>query len=179
MADLGKTKKMCPNGHLMDPAWDVCPYCPSDRQRSPTLARTVRMEEGPRASAGGEGGGGAGGGRKTEILPRDAVAVGGAVAWFVGVEKPHRGKMHRVDGERATVGASSDCDVVIDDQHISDHQASLRYKDKKFLLTDLDSTNGTFVNGERIGQQVALNDGDRVRFGSCEWIFKCVSFENA
>ena len=41
MTDLGKTKKLCPNGHLMDPAWDVCPYCPGDRRAESDLAKTI------------------------------------------------------------------------------------------------------------------------------------------
>jgi hypothetical protein len=172
MADLGKTKKMCANGHVMDPAWDVCPYCPSERQRGPELARTVRMEDAGKPA----GASAAASARKTEVLQRGTSSTAGAVGWLVGLEKPHRGKMHRIDGERVTLGAAPGCDVVIDDPHVSDRQASVRYKDKTFVITDLDSTNGTFVNGEKIGQQT-LTDGDRVRLGSCEWMFKCVIFD--
>ena len=34
-----------------------------------------------------------------------------------------------------------------------------------FMLTDLGSRNGTFLNGERIGEAVAIHGGDRIRFG--------------
>ena len=83
---------------------------------------------------------------------------------------------HRLDRERMTIGAKTDCEVVIGGKHVSDRHASLRFRDGVFYLTDLDSTNGTFVGGERIEQR-SLQDGDRVRFGSSEWVFKCVTLE--
>lgn len=39
------------------------------------------------------------------------------------------------------------------------------------ILVDLNSANGTFVNGERISER-ALQDGDRVRLGLLEFVFK-------
>jgi hypothetical protein len=177
MTELQKTRKLCTNGHVMDPAWDVCPYCPSDRRASavdPALAKTVRIDESappPPAPAPAPAAA-----RRTEILNR-APAIAG-VAWFVGDRAPNQGRMHRIDGERVTVGAAGECDIVIGENHVSDRHASLRFNDREFLLTDLDSTNGTFVNGQRIGQQ-KLADGDRIRFGSSEWVFKCVVYESA
>jgi hypothetical protein len=191
MSDLGLTKKLCPNGHLMDPAWDVCPYCPSDRRGGgqanaetianhsrqeetmnnpdpgPELAKTMKIQETevrpPPSSP-----------RRTEIMDRPPTIEG--VAWLVGVASGHKGSTHRIASERATVGMDSSCDVVIDHDHVSDRHASIRFRDGEFVITDLDSTNGTFVNDEEAHQH-ALSDGDRVRFGSSEWVFKCVLFD--
>ena len=170
MTELGKTKRMCSNGHIMDPAWDVCPYCPSDRRASPELARTVKVDDypppppPPKPAAP----------RKTEIID-NSVKIGG-LGFFISLRAPSPGLTHRLDRDRMTIGAKSDCDVVIDGNHVSDLHASLRFRDGSFFLTDLDSTNGTFVAGERI-EQKPLADGDLVRFGSSEWVFKYVTFE--
>ncbi len=191
MSDLGKTKKLCPNGHLMDPAWDVCPYCPGDRKAGDELAKTIAVESreegamseratGPElaktikvtdepASAPPPGG------RRTEIMDRPPAIE--AVAWLVGVKDGNKGKTHQITGERTTVGADPGCEIAIGQEHVSDRHASIRFRDDAFVVTDLDSTNGTFLNGENIHQE-ALSDGDRVRFGSSEWIFKCVLFSD-
>jgi hypothetical protein len=172
MPELSKTKKLCANGHLMDPAWAVCPYCPSDRKSaSPELAKTVKVEETVRAAAPAA----APAPRKTEIIS-NAPRIDG-LAWLVATNGPQRGRMYKIDGERMTIGAAGDCDITVEETHVSDHHASVRFRDGGFVITDLDSTNGTFVGGERIEQR-PLADGDRVRFGSSEWTFKCVVFES-
>lgn len=74
------------------------------------------------------------------------------------------------------LGAASGCDLQIEGEHISDRHASVRFQDGEFRVTDLDSTNGTSVNGNRI-QQERLEDGDRLGLGDREWVFKCVVFD--
>ena len=44
------------------------------------------------------------------------------------------------------MGSAPDADIVLRDTAISGKHASLRYKDQKFTITDLDSTNGTYLN---------------------------------
>jgi hypothetical protein len=169
MTTTDATKRLCPNGHLLDPAWEVCPYCPSDRRGTPDLARTVRLEDVARPPdiATAEA-------RRTELLDRPLPVEG--LGWFVADAGERRGQMHRIDRERMSVGAAGDCDIVLDDPHVSDHHASIRLRGRAFVVTDLDSTNGTFVNGQTVGQHT-LADGDRVRFGPSEWVFKCVVFQ--
>ncbi|MBD3337039.1 MAG: FHA domain-containing protein [Candidatus Eisenbacteria bacterium] len=168
--DMGKTKKMCPNGHVMDPAWEVCPYCPSDRAGSSELAKTVRVEDAeaqaqtPPVES-----------RKTEIL-RTQPSIN-AVAWLVATKGPAVGTIHTIRSEKATLGAASDSDVRIDEPHVSDQHASMRFQNGGFALTDLDSTNGTFVNGKKIAKKV-LADGDQIKLGSSEWVFKSVQWED-
>lgn len=171
MTDATGTGRTCARGHAMDPAWEVCPYCPPDRRASTPLAATVRMEDAEQAAAVEA----ARLERRTEILRAEPEIDG--VAWLVGLTDGHRGETHRVDAERVTIGAGAECEVVIDDDHVSDRQASLRFADGVFHLTDLDSTNGTLVNGESV-QKTTLGDGDTVQLGRSEWVFKCVVFES-
>lgn len=176
MTEMQKTRKLCPNGHEMDPAWDVCPYCPSDRKASmdPALARTVKADNHapppppPQQAPPSP--------RRTEIMDRPPTIDG--IGWFVATAGDSKGTSHRIDADRISIGASADCEVMIEGNHVSDRHASLRFRDNEFWLTDLDSTNGTFVNGERVAQ-ANLGDADRVCFGSSEWVFKCVIFETA
>lgn len=60
----------------------------------------------------------------------------------------------------------------IRDKRLSRRHAAIHYCPQAgFHLIDLGSTNGTFVNGERIRRQISLKDGDRVRLGSITFSF--------
>lgn len=69
------------------------------------------------------------------------------------------------------VGRGLDNDVVLEDARISRYHVQLRYKTRRFWITDLGSTNGTFVNGERISES-SLKNGDVVSLGGVELIFR-------
>ncbi|MDP9232156.1 MAG: FHA domain-containing protein, partial [Actinomycetota bacterium] len=58
-----------------------------------------------------------------------------------------------------------DADLVIDDPEISRRHALIRTRDDVFEIDDLDSLNGTWVNGQRIQQTARLSHGDVVRLG--------------
>jgi diguanylate cyclase (GGDEF)-like protein len=62
------------------------------------------------------------------------------------------------------LGRSEDCDLIIDDNRVSRHHARIEPHEGGFLLTDLDSTNGTLLNGERV-HSARLQDGDNVCLG--------------
>ena len=65
-----------------------------------------------------------------------------------------------------TIGRSQDNDVVLDDSQISRHHCELvQYDDGKVAISDNNSTNGTFVNGERISGKRFLRASDSVKLG--------------
>lgn len=75
-----------------------------------------------------------------------------------------------------TVGRGLDNDIVIDDQFIgwqtvSPRHAELRRGSAGFVLRDLNSENGTFVNSARTGEN-ALEDGMTIAFGKVEFIYR-------
>lgn len=63
-----------------------------------------------------------------------------------------------------TVGGAAGNDLVFQDPHVSRNHATLERRGRTVELVDLNSENGTFVNGERISRR-ALADGDRLSFG--------------
>lgn len=63
-----------------------------------------------------------------------------------------------------TIGRIESNDIVIPDPSISRHHAQIKLADGKFLLRDLDSTNGTFLDGKRI-TEVPLRDGAQIATG--------------
>ncbi len=65
-----------------------------------------------------------------------------------------------------TVGRATDVDLRLEDTTVSRHHAKLRPASGGWLITDLDTHNGSFVNGRRIGQPTLLQEGDRLQFGA-------------
>ncbi|MBT8439945.1 MAG: FHA domain-containing protein, partial [Gammaproteobacteria bacterium] len=65
-----------------------------------------------------------------------------------------------------TIGRSRNSDLVLDNQHISSSHAQLSWNKNQWILSDNGSTNGTFLNGERIKKQAIVPD-DVITFGTC------------
>jgi hypothetical protein len=74
--------------------------------------------------------------------------------------------------EPFTIGRSREiCDLVLSgDPRVSSRHADLRVLDGRWVLTDLRSTNGTWVNGARLVHSAVVHPGDRVRFGDQTFI---------
>jgi pSer/pThr/pTyr-binding forkhead associated (FHA) protein len=70
------------------------------------------------------------------------------------------------------IGRAGFNDVVIEDPSVSTSHAKLQRRDDVWVLTDLGSTNGTFVEGERLSGEVALGPGTTVKFGEVAVLFE-------
>ncbi|MCB9760730.1 MAG: FHA domain-containing protein [Alphaproteobacteria bacterium] len=64
-----------------------------------------------------------------------------------------------------TIGRAPDNLVVIPDEHISWHHAEIRAEGSRVWLKDLGSSNGTWLNGDRVRGRAILKDGDTLRLG--------------
>jgi ABC transport system ATP-binding/permease protein len=84
-------------------------------------------------------------------------------------EKPHTQIL--LKGESMTLGRDPDCDKPLDHPMISWHHARLSQSNGFYMVEDLGSTNGTFVNGQRISSAVRVSAGDAVTLGSYTFIF--------
>ena len=75
------------------------------------------------------------------------------------------GREHPLTGETITIGRAIQNDIVITSKRVSREHARVRREGWRVMLEDLGSTNGTFLNDERILAPVALHDGDRIKIG--------------
>jgi hypothetical protein len=153
----------------MHPSWDICPYCQEMQQAM---------------MAGGRGGGidmpimpsGAGtalmninemGGRAGKEARKGEVC-----GWLVALNGAHKGEDFRLRVGKNVLGSAADCEVVLTDKKISRKHATVRFEGGEFQIADLDSSNGTFVNDEKV-QKHDLIDNDIIKLGDIEFEFKC------
>lgn len=73
--------------------------------------------------------------------------------------------LDRAESGRLLVGRHPRCDVIITDPSVSRRHAQITFRDGVWVIQDLASTNGTSVNGARVGR-IALHEGDIVALGS-------------
>ena len=84
---------------------------------------------------------------------------------FVMRSGPTPGATFSLEGDQLTIGRDSSSGVAINDAEISRKHARLTFQGGKYVIEDLGSTNGTFVNGQRLVSTVVLKSGDVVSFG--------------
>lgn len=178
---IGVSEHRCPTcGRILDPSWDRCPYCappvpvsslpPTQAAPQPSLPPSPPLEptrapvspawpEPPRPAVVPPP-------AKTEILRKEPPQL----AWLVQRSGARAGKEFRL-GEVTNIGRdASQNDVVIDEPSVSRQHARVRLENGRFVLYDLASSNGTFVNNQQVQKQTLL-DGDAVRFGSVDFYF--------
>ena len=64
------------------------------------------------------------------------------------------------------VGRSPDCELLIDDTYASQQHARLFGKNGAWYVEDLGSTNGTYVNDQKLASPAMIQPGDRIRVGT-------------
>jgi diguanylate cyclase (GGDEF)-like protein len=64
-----------------------------------------------------------------------------------------------------TIGRAASCEIRLEDDGLSRHHARIRCEDGTATIEDLQSRNGTFVNGERIQSAVTIGNGDKIQCG--------------
>jgi len=72
--------------------------------------------------------------------------------------------------EITSIGRSEECDIVIESPYVSAKHALIRKKGKRFYIEDLNSTNGTFVNGKRV-KISRIKNGDIITLGDVDLKF--------
>lgn len=106
---------------------------------------------------------------KTLVLSGTALLEMGAGGWaLVADSGPEKGQIIPVK-DKITIGRALECDLSILEPGLSRHHAELSLVDDELVLTDLNSSNGTFVNGEKIQEQ-HLKEGDVMQFDKVRFV---------
>ncbi len=104
----------------------------------------------------------------TRLSTRRTQAARGSRLVGIGAYAPHELKLAK---RKIRIGIAADNDFVIAEKTVSRHHALLKRRFKSYRLIDLESTNGTFVNGRRVRGPTRLRRGDEVRFGSSVFVY--------
>ena len=112
---------------------------------------------------------------KTQMVDVDALddLSRECVGWIVIWNGPQKGRDFRLEPGKNPVGTDANCTVVISDPYASGQHCVVRFEENEYVLVDLDSTNGTYVNGERVVKH-HLIDNDTIRIGRTELRFKAL-----
>ena len=187
--------KRCDNGHFIDESWDICPYCPQETSE-PEIAvvRPTRVPESaaavavPAPTPMRQPTRGAGAAAAPAIALQSPPPVERTVAasrldtgttkryvvgWLIGLNGASRGESFPVRMGRNVIGRDRRSDVVIVDDQASSHHADLvfRPEERRFILMDHNSTNGTYVNENEIEPRRDLAGKDVIRIGSLKFLF--------
>ena len=85
----------------------------------------------------------------------------------------YNGNAYAINTDSYKIGRShNECNMIISDASVSRFHCIIEYHDNIFMLSDLNSSSGTYVNGERVMEPVELHDGDEIRMGYAVMTFK-------
>lgn len=147
-------KKFCTQCNTqLDNSWDRCPYC----------AQIAVQAAAPRTQAP----------MKTQAFQMDANGVPGQVqliGWVVPLSGAQRGQLFTLS-PTSTIGNDPACTVVLHDRFMSGKHAEIKAENGIWVLKDLGSTNGTYVNNRRV-ERHELVDNDFIKFGGAMVKFK-------
>src|SRR5437764_6904985 len=111
-------------------------------------------------------------GLEAYVPPSPRAAAGGSLASFLVRSGGLAGQRLSVRTPVVTDGRADFTDLVVPDPSVSTSHAKLQRREGVWVLLDLDSTNGTFVDGERVKGEAPLAPGATVRFGDVQLVFE-------
>lgn len=76
-----------------------------------------------------------------------------------------KGRAYAV-GNETTLGRAAGCQITVDDTFVSQLHARVFARDGRFLVEDLGSTNGTYINRQKVAGPMVISPGDRLQVGN-------------
>lgn len=92
------------------------------------------------------------------------------MAFLIGIHDKITGQRFVLNKERTTIGRDGANDIVLDDNTVSAFHSCILCRDNRFEVHDLNSTNGTRVNGKGV-KDTELEPKNLIQFGSVEFMF--------
>ena len=83
-----------------------------------------------------------------------------------------------VNSEGVTIGRSAENNLVVQDLEASRFHSKILPETENLIVVDLDSTNGTFLNDDRVSGNREVHDGDRIRIGQIEFVVSLLPTES-
>ena len=77
------------------------------------------------------------------------------------------GQRWTLANDEMLIGRGTDADIVLPERQVSRYHLKILYRDDRFFLEDLDSKNGTFLNGQQVKGTVPIQDGDEIQIALC------------
>lgn len=112
------------------------------------------------------------------IDEQDAVnALPSGAALLVVRRGPDLGARFLLDQDRTVAGRHPDVNIFLDDVTVSRRHAEFARNGARFTVRDLGSLNGTYRDGQRIDDEVALDDGVEVQIGKFKFTFFASRFD--
>jgi diguanylate cyclase (GGDEF)-like protein len=102
---------------------------------------------------------------EAEALPEVATPASRDRAYLIVLAGAAVGEMYKVPRSEAKIGRGQSCEIRLPDDGVSRAHARLLTEGDRILLGDLESRNGTFLNGKKVTSMVALADGDKIQIG--------------
>jgi len=87
------------------------------------------------------------------------------IEWIITLHDKVIKRLAVKEGWKLTIGRGADADVIVDNTAISRKHATLERKYGFYLLSDLGSKNGTFVNGKKVDRTVSISKDDNIELG--------------
>ncbi len=87
---------------------------------------------------------------------------------------PDQGSMVRVDEGKVLIGRHETCQLRLKDDRVSNKHLEIRFEsaDKVYRIKDLQSTNGSVLNSDRLTHERTLSQGDEITLGSTRLLFR-------
>jgi len=78
---------------------------------------------------------------------------------------PQSGKENVFDLDEISLGRDPSCNIVFDEIEVSRHHARIYKSNNEYFIEDLNSTNGTYINGQPVKKQEIIQNGDLITLG--------------
>jgi pSer/pThr/pTyr-binding forkhead associated (FHA) protein len=109
----------------------------------------------------------------SEVSESKIASVDPAKFYLVVHMPGQRATARQISSGQTLVGRNEDCQIQLSSTTISRYHCEISITPKGVFVRDHDSTNGTFVNGEKIDQLTQLQPGDRISIGDVNMTLRC------